>query len=198
MTVFVALLRAVNVGKRKVPMAELRALCESLGYRNVATYIASGNIVFVADTPAKAVEAELEPAIAQRFGFPVDVISRTARQWSKYAAANPFPGESESEPNHTMMLLSKSALATDAVATLTERAGPGDRVATAGGVLWIYYANGMGRSKLTPTLIDRAVGSPTTARNWRSVLTLSDMAAAAGEHRAQAGPVRPTGHALDG
>ncbi len=178
MTVFVALLRAVNVGKRKVPMSELREVCRDLGYQHVATYIASGNLVFAADTPAKAVEAELEPAIAQRFGFPVDVISRTAGQWTKHAAANPFSKESDSEPNHTMMLVSKSAVAADAVATLTERTGPGDRVTTAGGALWIYYASGMARSKLTPTFIDRAVGSPTTARNWRSVLKLSEMLAA--------------------
>ena len=62
----VALLRAVNVGGRKLPMAELRALCGELGWQNVATYIQSGNVVFDADcTPAEA-EAALEARISKR------------------------------------------------------------------------------------------------------------------------------------
>ena len=78
----VALLRGINVGgNKKVPMAELRALGEKLGWRQVATYIQSGNVVFAGGGGAAAAERALEQAIEKRFGFPVPVVVRTAAQW---------------------------------------------------------------------------------------------------------------------
>ena len=64
-----ALLRAVNVGGRKLPMAELRALCGELGWEDVETYIQSGNLVFDAEAGRPTLEAALEEAIKDRFGM---------------------------------------------------------------------------------------------------------------------------------
>mgnify|MGYP002372376888 CR=1 FL=1 len=84
----VALLRGINVGgNRKVPMADLRALGESLGLKSVATYIQSGNLVCVSSLTPEEVEAGLERAIEKHFGFEVPVIVRTGDQWAAYARA---------------------------------------------------------------------------------------------------------------
>ena len=171
----VALLRAVNVGGRKLPMAGLRALAEELGWREVATYIQSGNLVFSAAGKAEALERKLEEAIAKEFGLDVPVIVRSAGQWRAYAKDNPFPDEAKKEPNRLMMLLSKRAPAAGAEDAIAAKAAAGERVRRAGDALWIHYPEGAGTSKLTPALVDRAIGSPATARNHNTVVKLGEM-----------------------
>ena len=172
----IALLRAVNVGGRKLPMAELRALCGELGWQDVETYIQSGNVVFKASAKPEALEAELEKAITARFGLDVPVIVRTAKQWAACAAANPFPAAARDEPNRLQLLLSQRPPHADAAEKLMERAQAGERVTAAGGALWFHFPEGVGSSKLTPALIDKACGSPSTGRNWRTVVQLGVMA----------------------
>jgi len=171
----VALLRAVNVGARKVPMAELRALCAGLGWADVATYIQSGNLVFTAPGKPEALEKILEDALAKTFGFEVPVIIRTAAQWADYPPANPFPQAAADEPNRLLLLLSKHPPADGAEAMIQAKAVAGERVKHVGDGLWFHYPEGVGTSKLTPSLIDRAIGSPATGRNYRTVVTLLEM-----------------------
>ena len=171
----VALLRAVNVGGRKLPMADLRALCSGLGWQDVATYIQSGNVVFTANGKPDALEKKLEDAVAERFGFDAPVIVRTAAQWAQYPPGNPFPKAAEDEPNRLMLLLSKAPPAKGAEDMIEARAVAGERVARVGDALWFHYPDGAGTSKLTPSLIDRAIGSPGTARNYRTVATLLEL-----------------------
>jgi len=171
----VALLRAVNVGGRKLPMAELRALCGKLGWRDVATYIQSGNLVFTAAGKSEAIEKALEQAIAEGFGLDVPVVVRTAAQWADYPSRNPFAKAARDEPNRLILLLSKSPPATGAEDVIQARATAGEIVKRAGDALWIHFPEGAGTSKLTPSLIDRAIGSPATSRNHNSVMKLKEM-----------------------
>jgi uncharacterized protein (DUF1697 family) len=172
------LLRAVNVGGRKVAMADLRALCASLGWEKVETYIQSGNIVFDADGGARTLEEALETAIGTRFDLEVPTIVRGAAEWQKIVAGNPFAEEAEAAPNWVLLGLAKHKLGAGAAAAIAARAAAGERVAAVGEALWFHYPDGVGTSKLTPALIDRAAGSPVTARNWRTVLKLEEMATA--------------------
>ncbi len=174
----IALLRAVNVGGRKLPMAELRTLCGELGWTDVETYIQSGNVVFTAPGTGGEIERELEEAIEARFGMDVPVMVRTASQWAAYVAANPFPEAAEVEPNRLMLLVSKTAPDEHAADKLMERAQGGESVRAASGALWFHFPEGVGTSKLTPAAIDRIAGSPSTSRNWRTVLKLREMAQA--------------------
>ena len=171
----VALLRAVNVGGRKLPMAELRALCAELGWEEVATYIQSGNVVFTATGRPEALEQTLEQAIAKRFGLDVPVIVRTAAEWARYPAGNPFKQAAKDEPNRLMLLLSKRPPAKGAEDAIQARAVAGEQVRRAGDALWFHYPEGAGTSKLSPSLIDRAIGSPATARNHNTVMKLKEM-----------------------
>ena len=173
----VALLRAVNVGGRKLPMAELRDLCGGeLGWEEVETYIQSGNLVFRAEGPAAALEARLEKAIKDRFALDVPVMVRSAAQWAGLLAANPFADVARDEPGRLQLLVSKRPPSEDAAERLMERAQAGESVKSAGGALWFHYTAGVGTSKLTPGLIDRACGSPSTGRNWRTAVKLKEMA----------------------
>ena len=172
---YIALLRAVNVGGCKLPMAGLRTLCEGLGWRDVATYIQSGNVVFAATGKAEAIEATLEKAIAQEFGLDVPVVVRTAAQWAALEASNPFARTAREAPNRLQLLVSKRPPARDAAERLMARAEAGEMVEAVRGGLWLCYPEGIARSKLTPALIDKACGSPATGRNYRTVMKLKEM-----------------------
>jgi uncharacterized protein (DUF1697 family) len=175
-TRFVALLRGINVGgNTKVPMAELRALCGEIGLADVATYIQSGNVLFSASGSASDQEAKLEPAVERRFGFPASVISRAGSDWPALVASNPFPEAARTEPNRLMLCVSKEPPARDAEQALQARARDGEQVRVVGEALWIHYPEGSGTSKLSPSLINRLVGSPVTARNWRTAMQLQQM-----------------------
>ena len=174
----VALLRAVNVGGRKLPMAELRTLCDGLGWSDVATYIQSGNVVFTAEDKPAALEAALEKAIRKAFGYEAPTVVRTAAQWRRYAPACRFPEAARETPNYLLMLISKRAPTAGAVAAIQAKAAAGEQVKRAGDAIWIHFPNGSGTSKITPTLLDKAIGSPATSRNYRTVVKLEEMLSA--------------------
>lgn len=147
-------------------------MCAELGWRQIQTYIQSGNVVFSANGKPAALEAGLERAIENRFGFSISVIVRTAADWAGYLKTNPFPEACEKEPHHVMLCVAKASLKADAVKGLRERAANGEKVAQAGEMIWIHFAGGVARSKLSPSVLDRLAGSPVTARNWLTVLKL--------------------------
>lgn len=171
----IALLRAVNVGGRKLPMAELRAKCAALGWANVATYIQSGNVLFDADCPPAEAEAAIEAMIRRDYGYESPTIVRTAEQWRSYAPANPFPDAARETPNYLLMLLSKQPPAAGAENAIQARAAAGEVVRRTGDALWFHFPAGSGTSKLTPSFIDKAIGSPATSRNYRTIVTLEGM-----------------------
>jgi uncharacterized protein (DUF1697 family) len=171
----VALLRAVNVGGRKLPMAALRALCAELGWTDVATYIQSGNIVFTAPGKPETIEAALEATIRKHYGYEAPAIVRAAAEWAHYPAGNPFPKVATDDPGRLHLLLSKRPPANNAEDAIQARARAGEEVRRAGDALWIHFPHGAGTSKLTAALIDKAVGSTVTARNYRTVTTLLEM-----------------------
>lgn len=176
MPTFVVLLRGVNVGgNNRVPMADLRAALEEAGYGNVRTYLNSGNAVLDGKGTAAQLEAKVEALLAKEFSAAVPVIVRTAQQWKAYQD-NPFP-DSQSKLVH--LGLTKRAPDKACVAAMQERAAAGERVRLVGDAVWIDYAgSGVARSKLTPSFLDKACGSPLTARNWTTVQALHKLASA--------------------
>jgi uncharacterized protein (DUF1697 family) len=178
MKTFIGLLRGINVGGHNIiPMSDLRALCTEIGWCNVQTYIQSGNVVFSASGKPAALEAQLQRAIECRFGLSIPVIVRAAANWANYIKTNPFLNACNKESKLVMLCLSQKALKVDAVKNLRERAANGELVNQAGDALWIHFAGGViARSKLSPSVLDRTVGSPVTARNWLTVLKLNELA----------------------
>jgi uncharacterized protein (DUF1697 family) len=179
MAVFIALLRAVNVGgTKKLAMADLRRLLDELGYRDVQSFLQTGNLLFVstARENAAALEGRLEAEVAKRFGLHTDVLVRTADQWRGVVARNPFPGEAERDPSHLVVMCLKDApKAADVRALQAAIAGP-ELVRADGRELYITYPAGIGRSRLTNAVIAKRLATRGTARNWNTVLKLSELA----------------------
>lgn len=172
MTSYVALLRGINVGgHRKVPMADLRTLAKEIGLERPRTYVASGNLLFESDLGAAEAEQAIERAIEDKFGFPVDVIVRSAEQWSAYAARNPFPQESEDAPNLVMISIGKAAPQPDDIAAVRSRASANERLELVGDAVWIYFGDGARRSKIG-TGPARHIA---TTRNWRSIVKIAEL-----------------------
>lgn len=173
---FIILLRGVNVsGANRVPMAELKAALEKAGYANARTYLNSGNAVVEGKGTAAALEAKVEALIAKEFKVNVPVVVRTAEQWPAYVKGNPFP---KGEAKAVMLGLTKSAPAATCATAIAERAAAGEQVKVVGDGVWIHFAAGVGKSKLTPAFLDKAAGSPLTMRNWNTVQALGELAKA--------------------
>lgn len=177
MTRWVALLRGINVGgNRKVPMAELRALCGKLGFTDPQTYIASGNAMFDSAADADTIASALEAALPGRFGFTCDVIVRSAAEWRAYLQSNPFAGDADVLPKMLHLALPRRALKSGASAAIAERLQPGERIREAGGALWIDFGSGgVANTKLSPAFIDKCAGSTVTARNLKSVEAMDEL-----------------------
>jgi uncharacterized protein (DUF1697 family) len=170
MTRYVALLRAVNVGGTgKLPMADLRALCVDAGFTGVATYIASGNVVFDSALAAAKVKAELEGRLRVYAGRPVGVCVRSASELAAVLAGNPFP---HAKPSFAFAIFLDLPPANDA---LDDVAGVVDEEARLGQrEIYVHYPSGMGRSKLKIPAVRLG-----TARNMKTIAKLAAMAAKA-------------------
>jgi uncharacterized protein (DUF1697 family) len=167
MPVFVSLLRAVNVGGTgKLPMSDLKRVCEKVGFRNVRTYIASGNVVAErAGAEAKA-KAALEAELRSYAGKPVGVIIRTGAEMSKVVANNPFPDRAASL---TVAIFLDLAPPPDALKDLKGQTN--EEVRLGAREIYVHYPDGTGRSKLRIP----AAGEG-TARNMNTVAKLAAMA----------------------
>ena len=173
MTTYVALLRGVNVGgHRRVPMAELRALLESLDHTHVTTYLQSGNAVFrSARGDEQVLGREISDEVLRRLGVATAVLVRPGAELAAVAAANPWP-EREQDPKrlHVAYLTSVP----ESAGHLSRFAPDEVRVVERAAYLW--YADGAGRSRLTLDALERALGVTATARNWTTATTLARMA----------------------
>ena len=178
-TPWIALLRGVNVGgRRSLPMAELRELFADAGCEEVRTYIQSGNVVFAAGEKDRGKLADrLAGAVEGAKGFRPAVMLLTLGELEAAIEGNPFP-EAAAEPRslHLWFLgADPSGADVDALEALRS---PTERFELHGRVFYLHAPDGIGRSKLAER-VERALGVEATARNWRTVETLHDLAAEA-------------------
>lgn len=169
MTVHIALLRALNVGGTgKLAMADLKALCEGLGFEDVKTYIQSGNVLFRSGLEATEAGRMLNEALSAHLGKAPGVMMRSRKALEAIAAANPFAG---AKPNLLHVVFLPGAAPADALDHFI--APDGEEAHVAGTEIYMHYPNGSGRTKMKfPAL------KPGTARNMNTVLKLAELAAA--------------------
>jgi uncharacterized protein (DUF1697 family) len=168
MTRYVALLRAVNVGGTgMLPMATLRALCGAAGFRDVATYIASGNALFTSSATPARVRAELEARLNAHLGKPIAVVVRTAAEMAAVRDANPF---GNALARHSYVIFLHQRPARDALAHMVGHSD--EEVRLGAREIFVHYPRGMGRSKLKI-----AAARDGTARNMATVAKLAELAA---------------------
>lgn len=178
MIVYIALLRGVNLVKRnRMKMEELRAVFESLKFKDVQTYIQSGNVVFRAPEQETAKLARrIETAVEKAFGFRAAVILRDLASWRRAVELNPYANRADVAPNKLLVHF----LASDPgeAARVKARSLPPapEELHVFERELYIHYVNGMARPKLNFVAVERALGVTGSGRNWNSVLKLLEMA----------------------
>jgi uncharacterized protein (DUF1697 family) len=176
MTVWVSLLRAVNLGARnKVPMPRLREVLEQAGFDEVRTYVQSGNIVTRSShrNPDK-VAALIADVVAEHFAVDTPVAVRSPKQLRAVLEWNPFPDAAAERPKLVSVVhLLETPKPPDVDALLAEDVP--EPIAVRGDELVIDYAESIHGSKVTPAWLARRLKVEGTARNWRTLTALVDM-----------------------
>jgi uncharacterized protein (DUF1697 family) len=177
MSIHIALLRAINVGGRnKVAMSDLRDLCEDLGLAGAQSLLQSGNLVFQSGRRSGTeLERLLEMETAKRLGLSADFIVRSAADWDTIVARNPLPKKASSDPSHLVVVFLKGAPPTKRLDALRAAIRGPEVVSLYGKQLYVVYPAGIGRSKLTLPLIEKALATRGTGRNWNTVLKLASL-----------------------
>lgn len=166
MTAYVALLRAVNVGKRQLIMSELKSIAEELGLGSPRTFIASGNLLFTSGKSEAALCKALEQRLAEHMGAEVPVMVRTASEMAAVAKANPFP---EHPGNKVYAIFLNEPPRADAISEAKNVAD--ERMALGRREIYVVYPAGMGTSNLRIP-----AAAPGTARNMNTVAKLAELA----------------------
>lgn len=175
MQTYVALLYSIILGQgRRVVMADLKAMAEDLGLKNVRTLVATGNLVF--ETSATAI-ADLEQRLEAAFGRHVEIIVRGAEEWLTLAAGNPFLGESIEAGDQVAVRVMRQPAPMDAVAALQAYAAEDEKVLSVGGDIWVAFSRERPSSRLLAATNHKRLGIG-TSRNWNTVRKLAEMVSA--------------------
>jgi uncharacterized protein (DUF1697 family) len=176
---YVALLRAINLaGQNRVAMSALRDFAEALHLEEPRTLLQSGNLVFRSRSRADALERQLEAEVQAHLGVDVDFFVRSASEWESIVARNPFRSEAKRDPGHLVAVLLKDAPDAKRAKALQSAIVGREIVRVDGRQAYIVFPDGMGRSRLTSTLIEKTLGTRGTARNWNTVVKLGLLMAA--------------------
>jgi uncharacterized protein (DUF1697 family) len=164
---WVGLVQSVNVGGTgKLPMKQLAAACEEMGWTEVKTYLASGNVIFSADGEEAEMVAALERKLSLAIGRRIVILVRTADQLQDALERNPFR---DRDPARTLILLLPKAAPADVA--LAAKGRKREEIAASGREVFVHYPDGVGESRLR---IAAAVEG--TARNLNTVRKLEEMA----------------------
>ena len=163
MTVYVALLRGVNLGKRQLKSDDLRAIGTKVGLHDCRTYVASGNLLFRSDDPPSQIQERLEAALGDHMDAAVPVVLRTAAEMADVAKNNPFPQEAGNK-----VAVYFFGAAADSAGAKNQTS---ERIVAAPRELYVHYPDGIGASKLSIPAARSA-----TARNMNTVAKLAELA----------------------
>lgn len=179
MPAVISLLRGVNVGgHKKIKMEDLRSLYESLKLRGAKTYIQSGNVVFQTARPLTGLAEHIEDALERRFGFRPEVILRTASDLREVVARNPFALRPEIHPGKLVVLFLQLNPGPKEREAASQMNTSPEELVVEGSEIYMYFPNGMGRSKISSAAIEKILRTRGTARNWNTVTKLLEMAEA--------------------
>ena len=175
---YISILRGINVGTgRKVPMADLKKLCETMGLKNVQTYIQSGNVVFELAKPEAILilEIRLQQTFSQTFGFDIPVIVRTQEEWAESILNNLFWKEDDSDIDRLHLTCLKEVPSPELLEKIKMFQFLPDRYEIVGKDVFIFCAAGYGTSKLVNSFFESKLKVTTTTRNWKTVMKLHEM-----------------------
>jgi uncharacterized protein (DUF1697 family) len=168
-----AMLRGINLGKRQLKSADLKAVVEGLGFADVKTLLASGNVVFTApDTDAATLETEIHRALDVATGLRSEVFVRTREELDKVIAANPFPDAATSRPSFLVVTFHRDEVPQAPLDWIAAHYEGPERMVAKERELYIDFPEGQGRSNLAPLMPKAKFPTLCTARNWNTVTKL--------------------------
>ena len=180
MLVLIAMLRGVNVGgHNQIKMEALRELLVSLKFTSPQTYVQSGNVIFQSSEPdLDKVAKRIQRGIEKKFGCRPEVVLRTADELRAAVAKNPFAKRRGIDPAKLLVsFLAGKPLPGASEELARQKFGP-EELHLVGREIYIYFPNGMGKTKLPWSRLDKILGPPGTGRNWNSVTRMLQMAEA--------------------
>jgi uncharacterized protein (DUF1697 family) len=171
MPVLIAMLRGVNLlGRNKMKMEALRALCESLKFENPRTHVQSGNVIFrTKEKHSGGLAKKIQSAIEHEFGFRPEVILRTAGDLRKTVAANPFADRQDVHPSKLLVTFLAGEPSPEARTKILSLKDYPEEIHLHSREVYIYFPNGVGKSRLPWASVERLWKTTGTARNWNSV-----------------------------
>ena len=178
MTTYISLLRGINVsGQKKIKMAALKVVYESLKFEHVKTYIQSGNVVFQSSNDKVTIKNKIETAIKEHFDFDVPVLILTQEQLENTAKSLPFPAiDIEEEGSKIIVFFLSESVSNDQEKTLGAYLTNSEQLVLDQNVIYLYCPEGSGKSKLTNKLVETKLGLTSTARNIKTVNKLLSLA----------------------
>jgi uncharacterized protein (DUF1697 family) len=179
MYTFISFLRGVNMtGHNSIRMTDLAALYAGLGYLEPETYIQSGNVVYntTGNRNRDEMAAEIEGAIHGRYGYTVPAMVRTVSDLKAILGSNPYLGEESFNPSKMAVIFLHGRPSEEQVRKVSGVSYPPDKFAISGSEIYTYCPNGFGRTKLYTNFFEKKMKVTGTARNWKTIVTLLDMA----------------------
>lgn len=175
-TRFVALLRGLNVGgKNRLAMTDLAGAFTACGCSNVSTFIQSGNVIFDASSAVyDALRSDVPARISKLHGLAAPVVLRSHDELARVPTENPFADRPLDDKLFNVLFLADAPTAA-AAKSLDPARSPGDEYRLVGREIYLWLPGGVARSKLTNAYFDRALGTITTGRNWRTIRKLIEL-----------------------
>jgi uncharacterized protein (DUF1697 family) len=176
---YISFLRGVNMtGHNSIKMTDLSALFIKLGLKDAETFIQSGNVIFSdhGGIPPLTLSKTLEQAILERFNYIIPVMIRTNSELNDLFSANPFLKETDFDPSKMAVLFLHDEPSDDQIQKVANVDFPPDKFMIVGREIFIYCPNGFGRTKLYTNFFEKKMGVIGTARNWKTVTTISGIA----------------------
>ncbi len=175
MNTYISMLRGINVGgQKKVRMAELKSLYESLGFSDVETYVQSGSVVFESEEQeAEKIADKIEAQIKQTFGFSVPVQVRSADDFRRVIEDHPFQDE---EPVRVLVTFLDDDPDPSKLEDLSRYEDKVDQFAIGEREIFLFCPGGYGNTKLSNNFFEKKLGVTATTRNWKTVNKLYEMA----------------------
>jgi uncharacterized protein (DUF1697 family) len=178
MQTFISILRGINVsGQKKILMADLKVLYENLKFKDVRTYIQSGNVIFKSNEPLSDIEFEkkIEDQIFKKYNFHVPVIIRSEDEIRKIIAANPFLKEKNIDPKKLHVTFLSNIPDKENVESIEKMDFSPDKFMISGKEVYLYAPNGYGETKISNTFFEKKLKVKATTRNWNTVNKLSEL-----------------------
>lgn len=178
MTVLISMLRGINVGGHaKIKMDALRTLYSSLKFENPQSYVQSGNVIFqTEERDLDKIAKRIQQAIEKQFACCPEIMLRSLDELRSVVKKNPFAKRSDVEPNKLLVSFLLADPGIQARKTLLGQKFAPEELHAVGKQLYIYFPNGVGKSKLPWRSIDKILHTPSTGRNWNSVTKMLEIA----------------------